>query len=872
MLKSLYTMDVITAHTGADFDTLGAMVAAKKLYPAARVAFPGSMEKELEAALKTLVLPFKIERAVDIEVTKITRLIIVDTRSPSRIGRFSEIIDKKDLEVHTYDHHPDQNGDIPASNGVVLPYGSTTTILTLILKEKKITLSPEEATIMMAGIYEDTGSLSYGSTRVEDFDAARYLLAEGAVLSEVTKLLSHDITAGEVAALGDLIESETTYSIGGVEVTVAEVSVEDYSGEVSELARRLIKIERMPCLILLAQSTDRVHYVIRSDCKEVNAGLIAKRLGGGGHPEAASATVKGLTLIQAREKVLNHLKEEIVPKVMSSDIMSTPPITIGAKTTLKEASLKMLRFNINALPVTSGGKLKGVITRQIVDKAVGHGLGTALAIDYLSSDLLTIEVSTSIDEVRRMIPELGQRLLPVMDKGRLAGVITRTDLIKILRSELSETHTDKIKKKRVVTSLMRQQLPEWAFTILKGAGAIAAELGCEAYAVGGFVRDLLMRRENLDIDIVIEGDGIGFAKKFAESLNGKIKIHDRFKTAVIICPDGYKIDVATARLEYYEKPGALPTVELSSLKLDLYRRDFTINTLAVCLNPGSFGKILDFFNAQRDIKEHTLRILHNLSFVEDPTRAMRAVRFSERFGFTIAPHTENLLKNSVKLELLKRSSSPRIREELKNILKEDRALHAIGRLKNYKLLPLIDSNIKWDEKAERLFENARKSVAWYELLYRDEKIDPWLVLMLALTDNLKKLELAAFTKRLRIDNKKTRDIIESRAVAIRALHSISAEQLPTTSQVFLLLSPLPLELILYIIAKTEKPAVKKTISKYITELRGLRPRLKGKDLLKCGVKEGPRIGQILDKLLYAVIDGKVTSKNEEKEFVKELIK
>jgi len=872
VLILVYTMDLITTHIGADFDTIGAMLAAKKLYPDAFVAFPGSMEKELELALKKLTLPFQIIPATEINLDNITRLIIVDTRSPSRIGRFKELLGRQGLIVHTYDHHPDHSKDINASGGAVLPYGSTTTILTLILKERGISVTPQEATIMMAGIYEDTGSLCYGSTRVEDYDAARYLLGQGAVLSEVAGLLSHELTAGEVSALHNLIENKTTYTIGGLHVTIAVVQVEDYSGEVSELARRLIKIERMPCLVLLAQSTDRVHFVIRSNSPNIDAGLIAGLLGGGGHAGAASATIKGLTLIQAKERVLMHLKDTILPSVTAGDLMSTPPITIESTACIKDAALKMRRFNINALPVIDKDGLKGIITRQVADKATGHDLGRALATEYITTELLTITTSTSIEEVRTLIPELGQRLLPVTKDGQLVGVITRTDLIKMLKEELSEASLGRVKKKRVITSLMRQQLPPWAFTLLRDSGKVADALNYKIYGVGGFVRDLIMRRDNLDIDIVVEGDAIRFAKKLGLILKARVKAHEKFKTATLTCPGGAKIDVATARLEYYEKPGALPTIEQSSLKLDLYRRDFTINTLAVCLNHDNFGEILDFFGAGRDIKERTIRVLHNLSFVEDPTRAIRAVRFSERFGFRIAPHTEKLLKNSVKLELLSRSSAPRVREEFIKILKEDMALHAIGRLKDLKILPLISAKILWDKKAEDLFEGARSAVAWYQLLYRNEKIEPWLVLLLALTDNLKKHELMALSRRLRIDNKKNLATLAGRGQAIKALRAISAGAAPRASRVYTLLTPLSLELTLYLMARADAPEIKKIISRYITDLRDSKTRLNGKDLLKLGVREGPEVGRVLGKLLGARLDNKVSSRSEEIKYIMELIK
>jgi tRNA nucleotidyltransferase (CCA-adding enzyme) len=178
-----------------------------------------------------------------------------------------------------------------------------------------------------------------------------------------------------------------------------------------------------------------------------------------------------------------------------------------------------------------------------------------------------------------------------------------------------------------VASLMRERLSRKLIDLLKSFGEVADDLGYNAYAVGGFIRDLFLRRANTDIDIVIEGDGIRFAKRFAELNPGaRVRTHEKFGTSVVIFPDGFKVDVATARREYYESPATLPVVELSSVKLDLYRRDFSINTLAVKLNKRHFGVLIDFFGGQKDIKDRAIRVLHNLSFVEDPTRVFRALK------------------------------------------------------------------------------------------------------------------------------------------------------------------------------------------------------------------------------------------------------
>ena len=225
----------------------------------------------------------------------------------------------------------------------------------------------------------------------------------------------------------------------------------------------------------------------------------------------------------------------------------------------------------------------------------------------------------------------------------------------------------------------------------------------------GFVRDLFLYRPNEDIDIVIEGDGIAFAKKFAAGVGARIHSYAKFGTAVIIFPDGFKIDVASARLEYYKFPAALPIVEMSSIRLDLFRRDFTMNTLAIQLNADKFSTLIDFFSAQRDIKEKVIRVLHNLSFVEDPTRVFRALRFEQRFGFSIGKLTAGLIENAVKMDFFKRLSGRRVFTEIRLILEEENPTPAIVRLHDYQLLKVIHASISLDNELISLLKFNKRS-------------------------------------------------------------------------------------------------------------------------------------------------------------------
>ncbi|MDH4101572.1 MAG: CBS domain-containing protein, partial [Nitrospirota bacterium] len=642
-------MQVITSHSNADFDTLASMVAAKKLYPEASVVFSGSLEKSLRDVLSSLDLPITIEKIKDVDLNRVDRVILVDVNTPGRLGVFDEVVMRTDVEVHIYDHHPVLKETLKAAVAEIKPFGSTATVLTLILKEKKIDIGPDEATIILCGIYEDTGSLSFPSTTVQDFEAAGYLLAKGANLSEAAGFLKKELTAKEVALLDEFLHAETTYNFGGAEVIVAEGYLEDYRGDIAVIAHKIMDIEGRKCLFLLADAKDRVYAVARSAVDQIDVGAVARELGGGGHAQAASASLKDMTLVQAKEALLAALRKIVSPGRTARRIMSHPPIVVPRKMSVSDAAALMRRYNINAAPVADAKVFRGVLTRQVADKAVFHGLGLTPSEGYMTTDCETVNVDTSIDIIREMVVSRGARLLPVLKGKKVVGVITRTDLLKLLQEGLGASFAQSRKSRRLGRH-MKERLPAWAHRVLEEAGQCAEKLGVNAYAVGGFVRDLLLNRENLDIDIVIEnGDGIIFATAFAKQERLSVKPHPRFKTAVLTFPTGFKLDVATARLEYYERPGALPTIEQSSLKLDLYRRDFIINTLAVSLNPGNFGELVDFFGGQKDIKDKTIRVLHNLSFVEDPVRMMRSVRFAEKFGFTIGKHTANLLKNSVKL-------------------------------------------------------------------------------------------------------------------------------------------------------------------------------------------------------------------------------
>lgn len=745
-------MEVITTHINADFDALASLIAASKLYPGASLVFPGSQEKNLRNFfLHSTSYLFNFSKMKQIKFDRIKRLILVDTRQKNRIGKFAELVDRDDVEIHIYDHHPDSEDDIAGDMEIIRKTGSTTALLTSLIREKNIAISPDEATVMCLGIHEDTGSFTFSSTTVEDYEAAAWLTEQGANHNIIADMLTRELTTEQVWLLNDLTQSATKRVINGVEVVFAKVIRDEYVGDFAVLVHKFMEMENLNLVFALAQMESRIYLVARSRIKDVNVAEIAFALGGGGHPQAASATIKNRTLIQVERSLQALLRSRVDHKKRAMDMMSSPVLHISPGESVKKAANMMTRYNINVLLVLDGADvLKGYITRQVVEKAVFFGLGDIKVKEYMNIEFSAIGPDASLHEVQELIIRNKLRILPVLDNRKVLGVITRTDLLNILVGDplipeflYDSIDTSQFMRKKNMSALLKERLPRKIISVLKDLGHVADMLGYNAYLVGGLVRDVFLKHENLDVDIVIEGDGIEFAHEFAEHYGARVRSHRKFGTAVLIFPDGFKVDVATARMEYYESPGAPPNVETSSLKLDLYRRDFTINTLAIKLNKRLYGTLIDYFGGQRDIKEKVLRVLHNLSFVEDPTRVLRAIRFEQRFGFKIGKLTLALIKNAVKINCFKELSGRRLFLELKLILREPDPIKAIERMDELDLLQFVFPEVQLTKGVKDLLEEVRKVIVWYNLLYLEESFEPWKVYWHGLTSPLDNKTLSA---------------------------------------------------------------------------------------------------------------------------------
>jgi tRNA nucleotidyltransferase (CCA-adding enzyme) len=340
----------------------------------------------------------------------------------------------------------------------------------------------------------------------------------------------------------------------------------------------------------------------------------------------------------------------------------------------------------------------------------------------------------------------------------------------------------------------------------------------------------------------------------------------------VVLPNGLKLDVATARLEYYEYPAALPTVELSSIKLDLYRRDFTINAMAIQLNRDQFGKLIDFFNSQNDLKQHAIKVLHNLSFVDDPTRIFRAIRFEQRMDFIIVKHTQRLINNAVKMNLFGKSDDPRFFSELKILLNEEQGVSAILRLEELGLFtylwPDLKPHLAIDQRLDNSLKQAQQAISWFKLLYLEDTFEPWIVYLLTIMGRSPITVLINFCNRFQLTPKMKIFLINEKNLADKTASFLSRRKHLKNSEIFTALRDLNIEGLLYLIALARKNEVKQAVSSYVTALRLQQPLLNGDDLKDMGYQPGPLFKTLLETLLLARLDETVSTRQEEIELLK----
>ena len=403
--------------------------------------------------------------------------------------------------------------------------------------------------------------------------------------------------------------------------------------------------------------------------------------------------------------------------------------------------------------------------------------------------------------------------------------------------------------------------------IIVEIGEMADRQDIAAYAVGGYVRDLILRRENLDLDIVVEGDAVAFAKLVSKAHKTLFQAYPQFKTATLVYAQGWRVDFATARREEYPFSGALPVVSEGSILPDLFRRDFTINAIAMKINVKDFGTWVDPYGGLTDIKRKTIRILHSKSFVDDPTRILRAVRFEQRFGFSLERNTLILLKQAIHQGIVNNVKAPRYFAEFRRILKEQKVAACLQRLKEFHGLDFLGEGIHLPAAFLRQIERAKEK--WQRpVFYKDIRWD--LLYLMSLVGKMNSPEVERFIARFQLTKLEGESLQQSLHTP-EILRRLLRKNLQP-SDVYQILIPCDDQVIGLMRVSSESRLIQGRIDNFVQKSRMTALHITGNDLREMGIKEGKTIGKVLQEVLLKKINGRIKNRREELNAAREFLK
>lgn len=880
---------MILTHEQADFDALASQLGGYLLDEAAVPVMPRRINRNGRAFLNLYGSELPYTKPDDLPEGAVESILLVDTQSLTTLKGMG-----KGTQVRVIDHHK-LRGDLPAqwqfSGGTT---GACATLLVELLQETNPALTTLQASLLLLGIYEDTGSLTYASTTPRDVRAAAFLLEAGADLRILAEYLNPPLSAEQRRVYELLLKSAETYTIQGQTIIIAQADAGEMDDEISSVAHKLRDLLDPDALFLLVSTNEGVRLVARSTTDQVNVAEITAALGGGGHERAASALRRknpsagpadapGL-LESTRQALMELLPGHIRPSTTVGQIMSRRPRLLAPETSLQEAAQLMQRYGYEGYPVVKDGQVVGLLTRRAVDKAVAHRLDLNTG-SLMEGGQYHVSTTDAIEQLQQVMAASGWGQVPVIDpaNGEIVGIVTRTDLLKSLLQPRSQPNGINL------AARLEQAMPAGKLALLRTVASLAHTQHMAVYIVGGFVRDLLLERPSQDFDVVVEGDAIALSRSLAAQLGGHTVAHSQFGTAkwhirevkaqiasrlgleagcnLADLPES--LDLVSARSEYYDHPSALPTVERSSIKQDLLRRDFTINTLALRLDGRHYGELHDYFCGLKDLHMGMVRVLHSLSFVDDPTRLLRAVRFEQRFGFKIEPRTLDLIREA--LPQLKHLGGERLHHEFDLIFDEPYAAAMMARLKEMGILAAIDSSLPWDEITARLLpvKDLAGAADDWGLAARIGGVPmPRALAYLVWLARLPLESIERVCLRLRLAGSLSQVLIS----ANRLLHGLPGLEGRPPSQVVERLEDTPLPAIYAAYSLINQEPLRLLLCSYATRWRHIQALSDGNTLRALGLIPSPVFSEILQILRSAWLDGRVNNPQEEDALLETLIK
>ncbi|MBD2138543.1 CBS domain-containing protein [Anabaena sp. FACHB-1237] len=892
-------MDLILCHTTADFDALGAAVGLTCLQPGSKIVLTGGAHPPVRDFLALHRDEYALIEARSVNPEKIRSLTIVDTQQRDRLGKSASWLDLPNVQdIIIYDHHLGTDRDIPTTKLYLNQVGATTTLMVEELQKRNIALTAAEATVMALGIHVDTGSLTYSQSTARDALALAWLMQQGASLAVISVYCDPGLSPQLQKLLTQSLENLEYICLRGYTIASVILKTEQFVPGLSNLASEIVDLTESDAVILaneypLNDGDLRLTIIGRSQIPHTNLNQLFQFFGGGGHSQAASVNLRTNDSQHILEQIITGLKSQVPHPPTARDLMSSPVRTILPETTIWEAQRILLRYGHSGLSVVNNqGTLLGIISRRDLDIALHHGFNHAPVKGYMTSQIKTINPDTILPEIESLMVTYDIGRLPVLENDKLVGIVTRTDVLR-------ELHQAEIRDRQITTEAqnninlpqLKNQLKPELWQLLNVASQAAEKRGWHLYLVGGAVRDLLLAKnhEQLiinDIDLVVDGfhksADVGAGVELAKVLqniykNARLEIHGSFQTAALLWHKDPQlgslwVDIATSRTEFYPYPAANPEVEASSIRQDLYRRDFTINAMALRLTSPRNGELLDFFGGLLDIQSRKIRVLHANSFIEDPTRIYRGVRFAIRFGFTIETQTETYIRYAINsgiydLTTQRNARTPalqtRLKTELKYILTAPYWQSTLQLLNDLGALQCIHHSLKLDRQ---LKQKLRLLELWLRKFSQKENIHHWQIRLEVLIAHLPSKYRGKVARNLQLGDDSIHRLENLSQNHTEVLKGLSICQFP--SEIVILLRRFDLQTLI-LIALQSSQEVRRKIWQYLTLWANIQPLLNGNDLKQLGYKPSPLYKQMLDNLLMVTIDGIIKDKTQAKEFLGE---
>ena len=883
-------MRIILTHEQADFDAMGALLGAFLLDESAIPVLPRRVNRNVRAFLTLYGTDLPFIEGRDLPAGPIDTVTLVDTQGLVTLKGVS-----RKTHIRVIDHHQPKP-DIPPDWEITTQrLGACTTLFVESLLEHNGPLNPVHATLLLLGIYEDTGTLTFTGTTPRDVRAVANLLEMGANLHTAGEFLNQPLSTDQRLLYDRLLHGVESHLVNGQTIMVACGEAGELAEEVSSVAHKLRDLLDPDALFVIVSTSEGIRVVARSTTDRINVAEISAHFGGGGHERASAALIHPETLrqtgeseesplVQVHDELLKVLPRYVKPSINVGQIMSRRPLVISPQTTTQKAAHLMQRYGYEGYPVVENGKVIGLLTRRAVDRAVAHKLTSPVA-SLMEAGEVTVAPQDSLDHLQTLMASSGWGQVPVVnpETGEVIGIVTRTDLLKTL-----STGEGQIPGKQNLSSRLEAGLPPARLALLKAIAAAAHERHLAVYIVGGLVRDLILERPGQDLDVVVEGDAIALAQALAEKYGGRVVGHNRFGTAKwcigdirtrlvhsLTGSDGLEpaqlpesLDLIGARTEFYDYPTALPTVERSSIKLDLHRRDFTINTMALRLDGRHYGELYDYWGGLNDLRKGLVRVLHSLSFVDDPTRMLRAVRFEQRFGFQIEGRTHQLMDEA--RPLLRQVSGDRLRHELDLALAEEKSSAMLARLHELELLAAIHPDLAWKNELAPVLEvvlNHQPDPDWK----LPEKIGHTplqrALAYLAWLGSLRPDSSLAIAARLRLNG----DILNALQSLFDTWQKLPELLAGPPSVVVSHLENVPAVSLYALNLLYPTGDIRRLLQEYTLHWKNIQPETDGDALRAMGIPPGPVYHSILNTLRDAWLDGKINTIEEEKVLLQDLI-